>query len=72
MDTVSTQDRYGFRHLIAAAIIGVVIGAAIAKLLPSIGIYISFEECAVWATSRQPSDMAAKLLLQCNERFPPK
>ena len=72
MDTVSTQDGYGLRHLIAAAIVGVVIGAAVAKLLPVMGVHMSFEECAAWASSRQPADQAAKVMFQCNERFPPK
>jgi hypothetical protein len=72
MDTVSTQDGYGLRHLIAAAIVGVVIGAAVAKLLPIVGIYTSWEECAAWASSRQPAEMTPKVMFQCNERFPPK
>src|SRR5262249_58428 len=71
MHTVTeTQNHFTLRQVIAAAVVGIVIGACVAKLLPVMGVYISFEECSAYEASRQEQDKIALALLRCSARFP--
>jgi hypothetical protein len=65
-----SASQFGYGHVIAAAIIGAVLGGAAMRYFPALGIYTSFEECVVWELRTKAIEDVANTMLACDQRFP--